>query len=135
MILIISIGAFAKVVDGQQSSVNNDVQIVSSTPIETSIGSINIIGEVRNVSPEIVGTIQIVGSYYDSSGRLIDTSSTYADLSQIRPGEKSPFRLGITDESVGERMDNYTLSVNSNAVFGEPKPAALRIEVSGGIWI
>ena len=114
----------------QQSSVEDDVQIVSSTPIETSIGSINIIGEVRNDSPEVVGTVQIVGSFYDSSGRLIDTSSTYADLSQLRPGEKSSFRLGITDESVGERMDNYTLSINSNPVFGEPKPAALRIEIS-----
>jgi hypothetical protein len=54
--------------------------------------------------PEIVGSVQILGSFYDSSGRLIDIASTYAELGQLRPGEKASFTLRIPDESVGERM-------------------------------
>ena len=45
---------------------------------------------------------------------------TYTDLDYLRPGEKSPFRLIITDESVAQRIDNYTLTVNWKPVFADP---------------
>jgi plastocyanin len=124
--------AFAQPTQQQQrqSNTNNGISVVSSSVLETDFGFTFIIGEIRNDSPEVVGTVTIVGSFHDANGNLIDTTSTFAELSQLRPGEKSPFRMGISDESILERMDNYTLSVEANPVFGDPKPAALRIEVS-----
>jgi plastocyanin len=123
--------AFAQPTQQQrQSSTNDDISVLSSSVERTDFGFSFIIGEIRNDSPEAVGTVTIVASFYDSGGTLIDTSSTFAELQQLRPGEKSPFRMAISDESILERMDNYTLSVEANPVFGGVKPAALRVDVS-----
>jgi plastocyanin len=124
--------AFAQPTQQQQrqSTANNDISVVSSSVLRTDFGFTFIIGEIRNDSPEVVGTVTIVGSFYDSNGNLIDTTSTFAELSQLRPGENSPFRMSMSDESIVERMENYTLSVEANPVFGGIKPAALRIDVS-----
>jgi hypothetical protein len=76
--------------------------------------------------------VQIVGRFYDSRGLLIDTDFTYTDLDYLRPGEKSAFRLIISDESVVQRIDSYTLAVNWEPVFADPSDVAaatvLRIE-------
>jgi plastocyanin len=125
--------AFAQPTQQQQrqSSTNGDISVLSSSVERTGFGFNFIIGEIRNDSPEaVVGTVTIVASFYDSGGNLIDTSSTFAELQQLRPGEESPFRMAISDESILERMDNYTLSVEANPVFGGVKPAALRVDVS-----
>jgi hypothetical protein len=72
---------------------------------------------VRNNLSTLVNYVQIVGSFYDSSGTLIGTDFTYTDLDYLRPGEKSPFELIVLDESVASRIDSYTLSVNWEPVF------------------
>jgi len=59
--------------------------------------------------------VQIVGRFYDSSGLLIDTDFTYTALDFLRYGEKSPFKLIITDASVAQRKDNYTVTVKWGA--------------------
>ena len=53
-----------------------------------------------------------MGRFYDSSALLIDTDFTYAALDFLRSGEITPFKLIITDASVAQRIDNYTLTVN-----------------------
>ena len=96
------------------------VSILSSSQIGTDFGSTYIVGEVRNDLSDVVKFVQIVGRFYDSSGLLIDTDFTYTDLDYLRPGEKSPFRLIISDESVVQRINSYTLDVNWDPVFAIP---------------
>jgi hypothetical protein len=106
------------------SSGNGNVSILSSSQIRSEFGSTYIVGEVRNDLSDVVQFVQIVGRFYDSSGLLIDTDFTYTDLDLLRPGEKSPFRLIISDESVAQRIDNYTLGVNWDPVFADPSAVA-----------
>jgi hypothetical protein len=103
---------------------NGNVSILSSSQYSTEFGSTYIVGEVRNNLSDLVQYVQIVGRFYDSTGLLIDTDFTYTDLDLLRPGEKSPFRLIITDESVAQRIDNYTLAVNWDPVFADPSAVA-----------
>jgi plastocyanin len=145
-ILILSISSSPtaiKVVDGQQqlqeqsfdtdeddNNNDDDISILSSSVIRTRFGSTYVIGEVRNDMPYIVESVRVIGEFYDSEGRLIDTTSTPTELSQLRPGEKSPFRMIITtDEAVAERVDdnNYNLTVSWDLGV---KLAALMIEES-----
>jgi hypothetical protein len=100
-----------------QEPTNDGVLILGSSQISTDFGSTYIVGEVRNNLSDVVEYVQIVGSFYDSSGLLIDTDFTYTDLDYLRPAEKSPFKLIISDESVASRIDNYTLSVNWEPVY------------------
>src|SRR5919106_4933502 len=106
------------------SSSNGTVSILSSSQYSTEFGSTYIVGEVRNDLSDVVQFVQIVGRFYDSNGLLIDTDFTYTDLDLIRPGEKSPFRLIISDETVAQRIDNYTLAVNWDPVFADPSAVA-----------
>jgi hypothetical protein len=100
------------------------VSILSSSQIRSEFGSTYIVGEVRNDLSDVVQFVQIVGRFYDSNDLLIDTDFTYTALDLLRPGEKSPFRLIISDESVAQRIDNYTLSVNWDPVFADPSAVA-----------
>jgi hypothetical protein len=107
-----------------QQPTSDGVSILSSSRIGTDFGSTYIVGEVRNDLSDVVKYVQIVGRFYDSSGLLIDTDFTYTDLDYLRSGEKSPFRLIITDESVAQRIDNYTLTVNWDSVYAIPSAVA-----------
>jgi hypothetical protein len=107
-----------------QEPTNDGVLILGSSQISTDFGSTYIVGEVRNNLSDIVEYVQIVGSFYDSSGLLIDTDFTYTDLDYLRPAEKSPFKLIISDESVASRIDNYTLSVNWEPVYADASAVA-----------
>jgi hypothetical protein len=131
-ILVMSIvtAVTTAVVEGgqqQQSDANNSVPILSSSVIRTQFGSTYIVGEVRNDFPNVVESVQVVGRFYDSSGRLIDTGSTYTELDQLRPEEKSPFWLSITNASVAQRIANYNLTVSWDQLGSSAKPAALSI--------
>jgi hypothetical protein len=107
-----------------QEPTNDGVLILGSSQISTDFGSTYIVGEVRNNLSDIVEYVQIVGSFYDSSGLLIDTDFTYTDLDYLRPAEKSPFKLIISDESVASRINNYTLSVNWEPVYANASAVA-----------
>ena len=107
----------------QQAS-GGGISILSSSQINNSFGSVYVVGEVRNDLSDLVQFVQIVGTFYDSAGVLIDTDFTYTDLDYLRPGEKSPFNLIISDESVAQRIDSYTLSVNWDPVFVDPSAVA-----------
>jgi hypothetical protein len=100
------------------------VSILSSSQTNTDFGSTYIVGEVRNDLSQLVNYVQIVGTFYDSNGVLIDTDFTYTDLDYLRPGEKSPFRLIVSDESVVQRIDSYTLAVNWEPVFADQSAVA-----------
>jgi hypothetical protein len=98
-----------------QQPAGDGVSILSSSQTNTAFGSTYIVREVRNDLSNVVHSVQIVGRFYDSSGLLIDTDFTYTALDFLRYGEKSPFKLIITDASVAQRKDNYTLTVKWGA--------------------
>jgi hypothetical protein len=98
--LIISTGLYVTANAQQQSGNDNGIALLSPSMIRTESGFVYIVGEVRNDLPDVVECVQVVGTFYAPSGRLIDTDFTYTDLDQLRPGKKSPFKLIITDEPV-----------------------------------
>jgi hypothetical protein len=55
--------------------------------ITSEFGSLYVVGEVRNDLPNAVEFVQVVRTFYDFSGCLIDTDFTYTDLDQLRPGK------------------------------------------------
>ena len=115
---------YAQTSPSPQQPESAGVSILSSSQIGTGFASTYIVGEVRNDLSDVVNFVQIVGRFYDSSGLLIDTDFTYTDLDYLRPGEKSPFRLIISDESVAQRINSYTLDVNWDPVFAIPSAIA-----------
>lgn len=100
------------------------VLILSHSEAGSDFGSLYIVGEVQNNLSTVVNYVQIVGTFYDSSGTIIDSDFTYTDLDYLRPGEKSPFRLIISNEAVASRIQNYSLSVNWEPVNADSAAVA-----------
>jgi hypothetical protein len=111
----------------QDQSSDNAVTIVSdrltTMPNTTTT---QIIGEVRNDSPNTISRIQVDGKLYDSSGQLIDLGHSSLYALDVRPGEKRPFVLTFSTEGVA----SYTLDTEVSPGPAQEKPAALEVGVS-----
>jgi hypothetical protein len=44
--------------------------------------------------------VEVVATYYDETGRVIDTGFTYTDPSELAAGQSAPFELTVTDEDI-----------------------------------
>jgi hypothetical protein len=122
MILAVSLFMWAHIfLPIDASAQEQTVTVVSHSMRISSIGSAYVVGEVKNGLPnqdDVIRFVQVVGRFYDAGGSLIATDFTYTANDHVRPGEKSPFRLIVTDESVVDRIENYTLTVNWDSIPG-----------------
>jgi hypothetical protein len=74
----------------------------------------HVVGEVQNVSPSVLKFVKVIGTFYDSSNRVVATSSTYTDPPDLSPGGKAPFDLTVLSASVPVReIYNYRLTATS----------------------
>lgn len=71
----------------------------------------HIVGEVRNNSDKPMGSVKIVATLYDSTGKMTGTDFSYAKLDVIPPGGRAPFDTG-TDKWAGTA--NYKLQVQGS---------------------
>ena len=130
MTLLLSSPIITSMAQQQQSSDSDfAITIVSHSLIDAGSGITNIVGEVRNDSPEKIGWVQVSGKFYDSAGQLIHLADGPVQLGELRPGEKGPFGIYIDDAAVSEGIANYTLSAGLDSDFLQDKPAALKVGV------
>jgi hypothetical protein len=113
----------------QQQSIDSDIAItiVSHSLIDAGSGITNIVGEVRNDSPEKIGWVQVSANLYDSAGQLIHLAEGPVQLGELRSGEKGPFGIYINDAAISESIASYTLSAGLDSDFLQDKPAALKV--------
>jgi hypothetical protein len=53
-----------------------------------------------NQSPVTVRFVKIIAIFYNANGQVIGTESTYADPSQLVPGQRAPFEIVVLGGSV-----------------------------------
>ena len=95
------------------SNKNHKIDIPSYNSYINSIGHLHVIGEVENNSPIIAEFVKIIGTFYDDSGTVVGTSSTYADPNDIDPGEKAPFDLILSDSTIPvDQIKKYQLTIS-----------------------
>ena len=67
--------------------------ILSHTPSVDSLGYHKIVGEVKNNADKEADFVQIVGTYYDSAGKVIGASYTFTNPEDLGVGDTAPFEL------------------------------------------
>ncbi len=71
----------------------------------------HVVGEIQNTSPGVLRFVEVIGTFYDATNRVVATSSTYTNPSDIGPGNKAPFDLTILSASVPvTQIYNYSLT-------------------------
>jgi hypothetical protein len=99
--------------------------ILQSTAYKDSTGAINIVGELQNQFPFTVSSIRISGTVLGSNSLVAGSSPlSFADIDQLRPGEKSGFHIILANAPSGGKQ--YQLST-SYVQVSSPKPSSLNV--------
>ena len=81
----------------------NTIPVLSSSDNSWSGDTRELVGEVQNNTSRNAERVNIVATFYDSTGRVVATANTYADVDIMRPGQRSPFRTFYDLSSVPAR--------------------------------
>ena len=93
-------------------SVNVGAQeIINTSSFVNSIGYLNVVGEVKNTSSNSLEYGQIIASFLDSEGNVVDTSMTYTNIDIIKPGAVVPFKVNVKNN---EKIKQYSLQFQAN---------------------
>ena len=88
--------------------------ILSQSSYVNNIGSMHIVGEVLNQAPVTAKFVKIIATFYNANGQVIGTDFTYADPSDLAPGQRAPFDIIVLEGSVPMyQMSSYELTVDS----------------------
>lgn len=88
-----------------------DVIVIDNNAYVNSLGMLEVVGEVENTGSNTAIFVQIIGTFYDSEGEVIEVDTTYAELDTLRPGRTSPFKMTLLNKAVASRIDTYGLVV------------------------
>lgn len=95
------------------TSDNPQLKILDARVISDDSNS-DVIGEIMNNNTEPVESVQIISSIYDPKGLLLSTGDTELDIDQLRPGEKTGFKISLSDKVTKSKKlvisTNYELS-------------------------
>lgn len=98
------------------------VTILSHSGYTDSLGWYYVVGEVQNTGDMNLEYVEITATFYDSSNVVVDTSFTFADLSVLLVGRKSPFKVILVDTEQSAKVDHYSLGVTYDvSEFGKPE--------------
>lgn len=100
--------------------------LVSDNRFVDDFGNLTIVGEVRNDSNSSVGQAQILVSFYDAAGAIIDTTQGKTLLNIILPGETSPFLITIPRPS---NLETHSLQATARPVTSALKAQLSVVEV------
>ncbi|AXV38348.1 MAG: hypothetical protein CIT01_09120 [Methanobacterium sp. BRmetb2] len=84
--------------DSSSGNSGSQLKILSSNAHRDSIGNYIIDGEVQNTGNTDLSYVEIYATGYDSSGNVVTTDNTYADMDSIPAGGKSGFKVYLDDE-------------------------------------
>ena len=91
----------------------NGLTILSHDSYINSAG-MHIIGEVVNNASNSAEYVKIIGTFYDNTNKIVGTSFTYTEPSDLGPYEKAPFDLILQDSTIPiEQIEKYGLKISS----------------------
>jgi hypothetical protein len=112
----------------QPSNGKQNFKLISTSAYKDSIGSLHVVGELQNTSPDPREYVQIVSTLHDASDNIVDTGFTYTKVEVLRPGEKSPFDVIFSNEQQVQKTQRYEISSITGDVSQE-KPPNLKLNV------
>ena len=96
------------------------VQILSNhTSYVDIIDYLNVVGEVENTTSNHLQFVRITGNFFNSSGQLLDTGSTYIWPLNLPAGQKTCFQLSVPEPA---GWSYYQFEPVSYQTYGHPLP-------------
>lgn len=94
-------------VDGRASTRGpvGKMALVTGVPTIEEDGYSHFVGEVTNKNSTKVDFVEVIGTIYDSVGRVLWTDFTFTNPSSLAPGQTAPFDLTFPDVTGLNRID------------------------------
>lgn len=85
---------------------------------------VDIYGEVRNDSTEAIESVRVIGTFYDSQGVVVNTTSARTFRRWLEPGGKSPFQVSLMFGPLDYATAAWSVDYETRT---EHTPSALRV--------
>jgi hypothetical protein len=94
------------------SSTTTGLIIISSVNSKSD-SYYKVTGEVQNNTNNVINFPKIVATFYDVNGVIVATDFTYASITPLQVGQKSPFEISVSNYSSDiNRIIRYELQTN-----------------------
>ena len=93
--------------------------LVSDASYVDDLGTLTVVGEIRNDSNLDVGDVSVTLSFYNAAGTLIADVSGAAMLKTLSPNDRAPFRISLPRPA---GMNNYSIKAVGRPVNGHLSP-------------
>jgi len=100
--------------------------LISDASYIDEFGFLHIVGEVQNNFTTSWEFVEIRATIYDASGTAVSIANGFADISVLRPAERSSFEVVLENADQSSKADNYRLLVNGEHAVIE-KNAVLEV--------
>jgi len=98
------------------------LDLMAGRDFTDDLGVMHVVGELRNHTDRPVGHIQIVATFYDRAGRVLDKITGSTLLAVIPGGDAVPFHLTLP---ALEQLWNYSLRATGQPATPQPKSHAV----------
>ena len=116
-------------IDGSSNSngkqFNNEIVLLSQRYTSEQFGD-KIVGEVLNNGGATARFVKITASFYDSNGIFLGSEYSFADPYTLEPGNKAPFELSITSETIKGSAKNYEFTLQWRDINGDDKSVRVK---------
>lgn len=105
---------YSLVVEYQEvPSIPQKLVILNVADSKTSLGWLEIVGEVENQADQISTYTKIVGTFYDETGKVIYATFTFTSPSDLPAGARYPFKMTVLSDERTGKVARYTLLAES----------------------
>jgi hypothetical protein len=122
--LVLITSTFLATISVNKVLATNSVAILSYSSYVDSMKDYHIVGEVRNGGTYNLGSVEITAIFYNKTGTMVDTESTYIIVDILKPNQRSPFDI---ESSFTSSLYNYTIIVSDYEATSEQPYTSLQI--------
>jgi hypothetical protein len=109
-VMIFQQQSFAQTSEPKASTVNSKYLTIKDVRFrDEGFGSSSITGTIVNKSTSDISFAQVFAALYDQNNNLITTQSGLVDVSSLKPGDNSAFKVSLFGLSSADTVDHYTV--------------------------
>jgi hypothetical protein len=89
--------------------------ILSHSSSTDSLGYYHVVGEVENTGTQAVTYVNVVGTFYDTTGKVVAAHFTYTSPHDLAAGQTAPFEIIVLSDTQSAKISSYELQVQSQS--------------------
>jgi hypothetical protein len=110
IILVSVFSASINFVYGQETTITEKKVELLSHKVKSGEYSDRFIGQVQNMIDKNVEFVEIIATFYDDTGEMIGSKTTYTQPSDLKPSMKAPFEMYL-DEDIANYIGSYDVTI------------------------